>query len=138
MVVKVSVTEKKRRELYYQKNHERIRNYARNYASKNKERVELLKKLWKQDLRKTVLLHYSPKLVCTCCGESTYQFLTIDHINGKTKNRNDDSNKSGNSLYLYLRRNNYPVGFQVLCFNCNCAKGIHGACPHQAKPDFHI
>jgi hypothetical protein len=26
---------------------------------------------------------------------------------------------------------NYPAGYQVLCFNCNWAKS-HGGCPHAA------
>ena len=28
------------------------------------------------------------------------------------------------------RKNNYPEGFQVLCSNCNFAKGKYGSCPH--------
>lgn len=32
----------------------------------------------------------------------------------------------------WLRRNNYPNGFQVLCHNCNMAKGFYGKCPHQS------
>lgn len=31
----------------------------------------------------------------------------------------------------WQRKNNYPKGFQVLCHNCNLAKGFYGKCPHQ-------
>lgn len=32
-----------------------------------------------------------------------------------------------------LKQNNYPRGFQILCYNCNNAKSIQGQCPHQIK-----
>lgn len=82
--------------------------------------------------------HYSgdsPK--CACCGESHLEFLTIDHMNGGGSKHRRELNKSnkhspgGLAFYYWLRRNNYPSGFQVLCFNCNCAKGMYGVCPHQ-------
>jgi hypothetical protein len=40
--------------------------------------------------------------------------------------------RGGVRFYSWLRRNNYPEGYQVLCFNCNIAKGLYGVCPHQA------
>jgi len=33
---------------------------------------------------------------------------------------------------LWLRKYNYPKGFQVLCHNCNMAKRF-GVCPHKEK-----
>jgi hypothetical protein len=37
----------------------------------------------------------------------------------------------GSSFYAWLKRNNYPKGFQILCHNCNFANShfING-CPH--------
>jgi len=70
------------------------------------------------------------KPTCACCGENLgIEILTIDHIKGRKKN----DTKSGEQLYRYLKRNDYPEGFQVLCFNCNAAKGLFGICPHQEK-----
>jgi hypothetical protein len=40
---------------------------------------------------------------------------------------------SGTHLYLWLKQNNYPPGFRVLCMNCNFAIGHSGYCPHNAK-----
>ena len=40
-------------------------------------------------------------------------------------------------MYEWIKRNNYPDGFQVLCWNCNSGKGANGGiCPHerQAEP----
>lgn len=68
---------------------------------------------------------------CTCCGESRIEFLTIDHINGGgTKHRREE--KIGN-IYFWLKRNNFPSGFRTLCFNCNCALGHSGYCPHEVQ-----
>ena len=95
--------------------------------------------------------HYKDKLaafevyggaVCRCCGETELEFLSIDHINGDgavhRKEMSKNSNSSphaycGHHLHTWLRLNNYPSGFQVLCMNCNFAKGHFGECPHQRK-----
>jgi len=44
--------------------------------------------------------------------------LQIDHINGVTAN----DGRGASNLVGYLRRNNYPGGYQVLCGNCNWLK----------------
>jgi len=67
--------------------------------------------------------------ICACCGETMLEGLTIDHINGDgAKHRREVGHGTG--VYRWLRRNNYPPGFQVLCFTCNCAKGTGDHCPH--------
>ncbi len=69
---------------------------------------------------------------CNCCGESNIKFLTMDHINndGNVHRRTDPN--IGPGLYRWLRRNNYPEGFQVLCWNCNLGKAHNnGICPHK-------
>lgn len=30
----------------------------------------------------------------------------------------------------WLKKNDYPKGFQILCHNCNMSKGFYGYCPH--------
>lgn len=69
---------------------------------------------------------------CACCGERELIFLTMDHVNG----REDVGHKGmlSKDLYLWLARNNFPEGFQVLCFNCNHGKYLNGGeCPHRSK-----
>jgi len=66
--------------------------------------------------------------ICRCCGEETSEFLSIDHINGRSK---DEPRRTGVKLYCWLRQNGWPTGYQVLCHNCNQAKGTYGTCPHQ-------
>jgi hypothetical protein len=69
---------------------------------------------------------------CACCEESSYQFLTIDHINNDGAEHRKTIKAS--NFYSWLKNNNYPKNnFQLLCFNCNCAKHIYGTCPHQSE-----
>jgi len=48
--------------------------------------------------------------------------LSLDHINGSTKEEKLLRRATGSNLYKHLRRNNYPPGFQVLCMNCQYRK----------------
>ena len=127
----------------YQANKE----YYKQYYIKNKKRIVARKRLhWKEHqgirmrmvekLKTEVFSHYSksnpPK--CTCCGESGLVFLTIDHINGggrKHLKKHNRELRGGTVFYRWLRKNNYPKGFQVLCYNCNCAKRCSKFCPHK-------
>jgi hypothetical protein len=77
-----------------------------------------------------VLNHYGGK--CACCGEDTYEFLAIDHINGGG-NEQRKVVGGGDGMVRWLIKNNYPEGFQVLCHNCNMAKGFYEECPHKRK-----
>ena len=81
--------------------------------------------------RKIILQFYGgnpPK--CKCCGESIIQFLCIDHINGGGSKHRKEMGQSGSNLYRWIVKNDFPKGFQVLCNNCNMAKGFYGECPH--------
>ncbi len=67
---------------------------------------------------------------CACCGERTYEFLQIDHINNDgAAHRREMGN--GTSIYLWLIKRGFPLGFQILCANCNYAKAHYGTCPHK-------
>lgn len=74
-----------------------------------------------------VLAHYGSK--CVCCAEANSTFLQIDHINddGNVHRKNDTTARA---IWTWLKRHNFPPGFQVLCANCNYAKRF-GRCPHQ-------
>jgi hypothetical protein len=63
-------------------------------------------------------------------------FLTIDHINndGAQHRRPSGRRMKGEKLTRWLILNNFPEGFQILCWNCNCGKSRNGGiCPHQKK-----
>lgn len=69
---------------------------------------------------------------CQCCGEARLEFLTFDHINGGGKIHRRSLGGHGN-FYGWLVRNDFPAGFRVLCFNCNCSHGFLGYCPHDRE-----
>lgn len=85
-----------------------------------------------QRLRMKIMTHYGgdpPK--CACCGESNFGFLTLDHINNDG-NKDRKLHGYGPVLNMWIIKNNYPEGYQVLCFNCNCGKARNkGICPHK-------
>jgi len=59
--------------------------------------------------------------------------LGIDHINGGGGKHRKELTIQGITIYIFLKRNNYPKEYQVLCHNCNLAKGFYGECPHTIK-----
>lgn len=81
-------------------------------------------------LRKLALSRYGE--ICQCCGEHRNEFLAIDHLNGCSKELRKIQG-GGTSLYRWLKRNGFPDGYQVLCHNCNMAKGLYGLCPHKKE-----
>lgn len=42
----------------------------------------------------------------------------------------------GKQLYYWRIKHNFPADYQVLCMNCNGAKGKLGYCPHKPKKGF--
>ena len=73
--------------------------------------------------------HYGGK--CACCGEKVVEFLTIDHKGG---GGNKQLKSINGAISSWLKKHNWPKGFRVLCYNCNCAIGFFGYCPHK-EPD---
>ncbi len=73
--------------------------------------------------------------ICKCCGITQSVFLSIDHIdNNGNQHRKEIQNKGGYHFYTWLKKNNYPPGYQVLCMNCNFGKRMNnGICPHKSK-----
>jgi hypothetical protein len=87
---------------------------------------------WLRGLKEQVVKGYGGKCQCPGCNEWRFEFLTVDHPddNGAEQRRKLGSKEIGASLYQRLIREQYPSEYQLLCFNCNCAKGFYGQCPH--------
>lgn len=92
----------------------------------SKETLKINRKAKRYAERKAAIDHYGGS--CKCCGETVFGFLTIDHINGGGSAHRRSINRY--QIYRWLRKQGYPSGFQILCYNCNCAKGMLGECPH--------
>lgn len=70
-------------------------------------------------LKAEVVAGYGGK--CVNCGESTIEFLEIDHIEGGGRQHLESLTRR---FYNVLKDQNYPAGYQVLCANCNWRKYI--------------
>ncbi len=106
--------------------------YSKEYWAKPENRTRLREqtRARKRRAREEVFAAYGGK--CTCCGESRLSFLSIDHVGGGgNAHRREIGSNGGECFYRWLKKNGYPQdGYQVLCFNCNCATGFFGRCPH--------
>jgi hypothetical protein len=119
---------------------ERKRKYMVEWRKKNREKSKAIQKRSYDKARFEALCHYGgnpPK--CKCCGEKMIEFLTLDHIDGKGAEHRRLIEKEygwkigGNQLVFWLKRKNYPKGFQVLCANCNFGKRTNKECPHKLQ-----
>ena len=100
---------------------------------RNKDIINHQSRLRNKKIKLEVLNYYSNGLMkCKCCDELELDFLSIDHIDGGGK-RMQKIQGMDTGLYKWLKRNEFPEGFQVLCMNCNFAKGKRGVCPHQLQ-----
>ncbi len=73
---------------------------------------------------------------CSCCGISILQFLTIDHEKGNGNKQRKELfgyNISGVHMYRWLKKNSFPIGYRILCMNCNWATRYGSICPHQLE-----
>ena len=73
---------------------------------------------------------------CRCCGENTdIRFLAVDHIDGRANLPKKEQKLYAEKITSWLKRNHYPEGFQILCHNCNSAKGnsVDNKCPHERE-----
>lgn len=70
--------------------------------------------------------HYSNSInKCAECEISDIDMLTLDHVENDGKvHRNESDTKGGWKFYLWLIKNKYPPGLQVLCWNHNMKKEI--------------
>ena len=77
---------------------------------------------------------------CACCGESDPRFLALDHVNGggarhRSTGKDGKPKKGMTAIGVIAKREGYPQDgrYQLLCHNCNMAKGFYGACPHSMR-----
>lgn len=87
----------------------------------------------RNERKKAVLLHYGGR--CVCCGEDNPIFLTLDHVRneGAAHRRGELDGKKYSHLWDWAFSHGFPDTLQLLCYNCNCAKGKLGYCPHETE-----
>lgn len=98
--------------------------YVKEYSERNPEKLRAYGKANNLRLKSLVLGHYSNnKQECAYCGFDDIRALSIDHINGGgLAHRREIGTNAG--FYRWLRQENYPEGYQVLCMNCQFIKRI--------------
>lgn len=139
---------------YYKRHPERVIARVQRWAKNNQERVKTYQKQWfkthrkkqrqyakaggiraKAKVRSELIAAYGGKCACPKCPETRIEFLTVDHVKGSgRKHRKSLRLQPGYAFYCWLRNQGFPKNeYQLLCFNCNCAKRDKSDCPH-VKP----
>lgn len=102
--------------------------YKREWKTRNKSQVQAYDTMRRAELKQAALTAYGGK--CSCCGETEFEFLAIDHVNGDGAAHRKLIKR--NSIYSVLKKDNYPDTFQILCMNCNWSSYIgKGICKHK-------
>jgi hypothetical protein len=123
---------------FYEKHPGYKSTYDAAWRERNPDKYSEYNKKSNRKLKREVIDFYGGK--CACCGETEIVFLTIDHIDGDgaehrrrmAAETGSNWGQAGSPTYRWLRKNNFPEGFQVLCANCNCGRQWNGGiCPHQ-------
>lgn len=107
-------------------------------SRKEQDRLNSLKRLWVEQVKWDALIHYSGTNPPRCTDPyrlhlpndpflTLFDTLTIDHINNdgaeeRRKIRGDRRQGGGYMQYSRLRKANWPIGYQVLCMNCQFKK----------------
>jgi len=116
---------------YYNVNRQKVINKATKWNKEHNERHNEIALAHYYRLQHEAIMAYGG-YVCVCCGETEPLFLSIDHINNDGNKHRKKFQSSGDGLYKWLKRHNYPKGFQILCMNCNFGKRRNaGICPHK-------
>lgn len=110
---------------------EEMRQYQKAYRKENRNILRIKKKEYRKKLKLDGIESYSGK--CSCCGEDKPEFLTLDHVNGRNRKEKRNRNYRGTKMWMKAKAEGYPKKYRVLCFNCNCAIGAYGYCPHEKE-----
>jgi hypothetical protein len=127
---------RERRAKWNAANRDKNRGYTKKYYELHREQ-EIIRQVRGnarryRRLRLEALQYYGgQEPECACCGEWHLSFLALDHIAGGGTQHRKDLNAASLNIWEFLRREEYPIGYRVLCHNCNGARGYYGSCPHE-------
>lgn len=121
---------------YYEEHREYLRQQRVEHKTENnaysiawyyshKEQQSARAKKYNMAIKQEVLTHYGEgRCACVRCGESRLACLSIDHINGNGAKHRREAKLQGIAIYLWLRRESYPDGYQTLCMNDQFIKRV--------------
>lgn len=118
------------REAYRETNREKSIAGSRAYYKANRESLLIKMRASRRRLKEEILSAYGGE--CNCCGEKTYEFLCLDHINSGGHKHRLSVGYSNTTIYNQVKTAGFPKdAFRVLCWNCNSSMGIYKRCPHK-------
>lgn len=113
-------------------NREKSREADRTYQRENREIYQASQRRRNREAKMLCLRHYGgDDPACKCCGEQLPEFLCLDHKDGGGNKHRAEIKQAGSGLYHWVKKNNFPPIFRVLCHNCNFSLGLYGYCPHE-------
>lgn len=119
--------EKKRNRKYYAKNRAKMVRKTQDWRKRNNDKFKSQMERQRAKLRSLVLAAYGNK--CSCCGEMTPVFLTLEHINGNGFKHRQVRGTYG--VYRDVIKSGFPGDYTILCMNCNHAQRFNRICPHE-------
>lgn len=113
----------KRCRQWYRRNIEKCRHKAKlrmtKYRQKNREQINKKVAEWRLRVKLEIFDNYGGRKCCLC-NECRIGALHVDHIDGNgLEHRRSINCLGGVEFYQWIRKNNFPPGFRVLCSNCN-------------------
>jgi len=111
---------------YRESHQEKIKQWQQKYYDKNRDKYLKKHKEKIRQLKIIVLSHYSNNAMkCAYCDENRIECLQLDHINNDGADHRRKNGGSGWNVYRWIKQNNFPKGFQVLCASDNFYKAFH-------------
>jgi hypothetical protein len=96
------------------------------WRKNNPEKCKAALNKYNHKIKKEVLTYYGNGiLACTLCGFDNLVALSIDHINGGGCKHRKEVGMGGVIFYRWLKKNNFPIGYRTLCYNCQMVE-YHG------------
>lgn len=119
-----AIVQKERRILNPDMFRERLKESRKRHAGEHTSEHAAYQRQWRADVKQVVLTHYGKgRCACVICGESRLACLSLDHMAGNGKQESKLLGHGGGAnFYSYLRRIDYPGGYQTLCMNCQWVK----------------
>lgn len=100
------------------------------WRNKNREFFKASQRRLRQEIRQKFIDGYGGK--CTCCGEATPEFLTLEHPNRDGKEHGQRKGCKGSTgKYRDVIKRGFPKEYTILCCNCNYAERYGKQCPHK-------
>lgn len=114
-----------RRKKWAKENKDKLNTYNQKYRDADRPRYRAYGKKADEKTKLNILKQYAQSETPSCanCGIDDIRVLCIDHLNNNGREEREKIGFGG-TFYQWLKTNDYPEGYQVLCWNCNHLKEL--------------